>query len=1180
MKKKSILLVLILLSLSIKAQDTDQNFTKVTTYKTASTTSIATPSIQQANVEVVYYDGLGRPIEQIAHKQSGTGKDIRTHIEYNQYGQQLKDYLSYVNQSPNLSINPNGQVDVLSFYSSSYNVNTSVPFSEKQVEASPLSRVFKQAAPGESWTMNSGNEIKFEYKSNVQDDQVKNFTATTTWNSSLELYDIALSQGSNYSKNQLYKTITKDENWKPSDYNNNTTQEFKNKLGQVILKRTFNASDKLDTYYVYDQFGNLTYVIPPLAAANPSGQLNELCYQYKYDSRNRLVAKKLPSKQWEFIVYNNVNLPVATGPVFSPFEGVTRVGWMITKYDVLSRPISTGWYDGIAPTDSGRKSYQTIMNAISSWYEAKNINSSILPIDDIPSSYTDKVYPNCNLNPYKLLTTNYYDDYDFPNGNMIDYNVQNTTIEFNLKGLPTASWTRVLQTEGDTNAEISYTLYDSKYRPVRNFTLNYLGGFTKVDTVLDWFGKVLRTTTTHQRTNADSPIIITENFEYTPQDRLYKHKHEIDGEPEQTLTENFYDELGQLITKTTGGNLQDVDYKYNIRGWLTSINEEETALSEDGYVQLGAGDLFAFKISYDNLLINNISGVKELYNGNISETQWVTSTDNVLRHYSYQYDNLNRLLNATFRKPIVGDEDDAFNESLSYDKNGNITDLNRNGKIFSDVMPIDNLTYLYNGNQLKSVTDSSDSPQGFNDGNPTGEDYLYDANGNMYKDKNKDIQNISYNHLNLPTEIQFGNGNNIKYIYNAIGQKVKKSVKTGNEYADTDYLSGFQYRGSYTSAQGDQSEAKLQYFPHAEGYIQHVDGRYFYIYHYTDHLGNIRLSYTYDEDAGGLIKIMEENHYYPFGLKHDNYNTQHLGYSTYTDEDEITSYVLEEVPKFVGDGSYNYKYNGKELQDELGLNVYDYDNRVYDPAIGRFYQTDPKGELGRRWSPYNYCFNNPIYFQDPDGMWPWPNWTAVKAVAKATYNKVSNSLSDSYNKAKKSSYNPKTSNTDIAKLTVDFSSNVVKSINTNQGTKKSSSLNVDLKVKNKDNVNDGAGKDKGDRNVRQVEFDDIMELTNPFGPGGSKEQTALVPTGTSEVSSSSNSSTSSMETNTTTPDTETTETVRYRKTTGTSTKYQLQNVPDSELKDTIVPSSKANEIHKKLWNKFQKDYEAQSKKDN
>ena len=129
-------------------------------------------------------------------------------------------------------------------------------------------------------------------------------------------------------------------------------------------------------------------------------------------------------------------------------------------------------------------------------------------------------------------------------------------------------------------------------------------------------------------------------------------------------------------------------------------------------------------------------------------------------------------------------------------------------------------------------------------------EYQYDANGNMTKDDNKGIAAISYNHLNLPTQVTIANtehNGNISYIYDATGVKLKKIVSTTG--ATTTYAGNYVYENG-----------SLKFFNHPEGYVDTESG-YSYVYQYKDHLGNVRLSYS-DSDKNGSVdssEIIEEN---------------------------------------------------------------------------------------------------------------------------------------------------------------------------------------------------------------------------------------------------------------------------------------------------------------------------------
>lgn len=992
---RKILYILLLLPLHVISQTTTQNFVKNATYKDPVTTTDET----KANIIVTYFDGLGRAIQQVNGKASGTGKDIVRHIEYDGYGRQSMEYLPYASGNNNLLFDTSAEANTLSFYNTAAFENTPNPYNQTFFEVSPLNRAKKQAAPGNIWIGNTDDDndhtIKYAYLTGV----AAKLTANAQWSPTTKQYEPTFVNNGSYTEGELYKTITQDENktgtinLENTTSNFNTIEEYTNKEGQVVLKKTYNtyvnkqfgtsSYAAITTNYVYDQFGNLSYVLPPSSFGIYDANN---CYSYKYDGKNRLTEKKLPGKKWEYIIYDGSDRVIASGPVYSPF-GTGEEGWMYNIYDVYGRLCISGWYPMANITSTSRKVLQD--NNISTMSVTRYNKTGSSTIDTIS---TDYILPTGFVLPtgFKLLKLNYYDNYKFTGspGEPPFTDIEGQGVANTVTGLPTGSWNRVPTTATETFNEITYFIYDAKGRVIKNRLTNYLGGYTQTTNKLDFDGTPIYTITSHRKTALESIVSTREEFTYTPQDRLLSHTHKIGSGTAQLMTYNIYNELGQLTRKNVGGTdatgiaaLQKIDYSYNIRGWLTGINNvRDLALPNDPQ------DLFALSINYTDSPSQSINGeVQALYNGNIAEISWRTPSDNIRRSYGFTYDKLSQLTASWYQIPQASvPVRNSYNEKIYYDLNGNIKNLERNGEsdTSTSVIEIDDLVYSYDTvitDRLMKVTDTSNHSKGFKDSPDNAvSDYSYDTYGNLKTDRNKGITSIIYNHLNLSTEIIFNNSAalKIKYIYNANGNKVKKEVTNGSTLTTTDYLTGFQY-----------TNGVLDFYQTAEGYVKVTwgdmapsGGIHTYVFNYKDHLGNNRLSYVKDP-SDGVLKIMEENHYYPLGLKHNGYSA---GQNIMREFQVAPFVVLTPVINSV-DVTYKHKYNGKELQDELGFNMYDYGARNYDPALGRWMNIDPKAEHYRRWSPYNYCVNNPMRFTDPDGMGVL-DWIRNKETKKVTWN--------------------------------------------------------------------------------------------------------------------------------------------------------------------------------------------------
>jgi len=299
MKNLLYIFLLALISNTVFAQSTTGTYVKTTTYQvetTDGTTNAGTTTALTDDDKIestTHFDGIGRPFLSVTKQGGGNKEDIIVPFVYDRYGRQTRQYLPFaISNNGGTTISTIDQsvllTDLENYYINRYPDDTFIDangtsinaYSETRSEFTSLNRVLEQGAPGKDWMIDEDSDadhtIKFDYDTNTFDPN----DPTNPDNDNVILFDVEhpiepdfpdgnlentnLVYVGHYDADQLFKSVTKDENW--TSGKNHTTEEYTDKMGRVILKRAFNDNQSHDTYYVYDDFGNLTYVIPPLAS--------------------------------------------------------------------------------------------------------------------------------------------------------------------------------------------------------------------------------------------------------------------------------------------------------------------------------------------------------------------------------------------------------------------------------------------------------------------------------------------------------------------------------------------------------------------------------------------------------------------------------------------------------------------------------------------------------------------------------------------------------------------------------------------------------------------------------------------------------------------------------------------------------------------------------------------------
>lgn len=929
---------------------TDKNAVVHSQLRVATTSEPDASNPTKAVITINYSDGLGRSLQTVGYQQSPTQKDIITGATtYDKYGRATVSVLPV----PATSGTGAYQSNVIGLGQSFYG-DTRPYSSVSAFDNSPLNRERETIGAGQAWA------------SNNKKSQIFNESA----GSEVRIYKL---DGSNniilsgtYPTNSLYKKRLIDEQ-------GHTSIEITDKRGRLVQKQQQDASGYITTYFINDGLGRVLATIQPEGyELNTSINYNSTDWQrwvffYLYDYRGRLVEKKTPGAETEYMVYDKWDRLVWQQNAQQREKGL----WTFKKYDALNRLVMSG-------EKSENRNRVDLQAEASAWsggrYESRMVGG-------VSYSLTNS-YPTLG-GTSEIREVFYYDDYGSWLSGDMDFDRANAYHDQHPESHNMATGGKVRNTENN-NFMTYVNYYDNKRRIIQIFANNVYGRIERTDFQYNFAGDVLEIKSLLRDENNVANVQV-ERFEYDNVGNRTVFKVAMGAAPTETVCSYEYNEIRQQKTKkyypnqtfTVGGakdyiirpsvdgivtqsnthdlarkyiileptseikainlntyraeidpnapqgqtiqGLQTMNFKHHIRGGLLGINLDN---ANNPTPTANEGDLFAFKLDYESA---------GFYDGNIGKQTWqnINLTNNTplgVRSFTYTYTPNSALKSATYTG--IGAENFSM-PNLSYDKNGNITNLQRNGKQGESFGIIDNLSYNYSGNRLLGVTDGVNGNEDIGDfrDNGSNTDYTYWNDGALKSDANKGISSIEYDtYLQKVKQVNFSNGNWVKFFYGIGGMLIKRTNSLGDIWAYTPkaiYKNGVLYQISQS-----------------EGRILFVAGVWVYEFEYRDHQNNLRVAFKAD---GNKLVQSQTNETDPFGL-----TIQPLS--------------------ITGVSPQNYRFQNQEKVGDLGLNLNWFKYRPFDPQTGRGWQVDRLADEYVHNSTYAFSENKVTNHIELDGL--------------------------------------------------------------------------------------------------------------------------------------------------------------------------------------------------------------------